>query len=592
MSKAKVFVPLTKVDEEQRLVYGVITEEVKDKAGEVMDYNSSKPNFEKWSGDIEKASGGKSKGNVRVMHQLKVAGKLEDIAFNDEDKSIEVCAKVVDDEEWNKVLEGCYTGFSVGGTYGKKWTDKKEGLKKYTAVPNEVSLVDNPCVHGATFTMVKADGAEETVLFKSSEDPETGTEEKTQLEKQAEKAEVEEISNDVLFAKCKELQKAAGDDRDWMSFIDEARAALLAKADDDDDKGEGEEEDEDDDDDKEKEAAKADFTVANRLKQVWTTSDGKTFEKKADAEAHEEQLMKTTQEGDDEITKLSKSISRIKDVLEKNEQVELGDEPQTPSIFSLERIEDLHKAVCELELPRSEDGSPKLEKGTYTMSRFACLLGDIHSLAKTIKAEGKIEGNDGEDEEVWKTLQSQLATFGDSFMTYAKNQIAELVAGLDVDLGGRVAYDYYYRAAEADPENALAKFVCETIESVEEERTEAFEKLSKAAEVSTEDTPETLEKVAKLEEDNERLKKVVDEVLPTVEALEKRLKIVEDTPLPRAPSGKVFGKADDGNFSSSDGKETMENLQEMLKTMSPDDIATLLIKHSQQNPQKMGFASR
>src|SRR4051812_48550526 len=100
--KARVFVPLMKVDEEQRLVFGKITAQEVDQSGEMMDYETSKPNFESWSAQIEAGSGGLSKGNLRVMHGLSVAGKLTDISYDDEDQSIEVCAKVVDDAEWNK----------------------------------------------------------------------------------------------------------------------------------------------------------------------------------------------------------------------------------------------------------------------------------------------------------------------------------------------------------------------------------------------------------------------------------------------------------------------------------------------------------
>ena len=38
----------TKIDAAKRLVYGVLTEEVADRQGEILDYDSSKPNFEKW----------------------------------------------------------------------------------------------------------------------------------------------------------------------------------------------------------------------------------------------------------------------------------------------------------------------------------------------------------------------------------------------------------------------------------------------------------------------------------------------------------------------------------------------------------------
>jgi hypothetical protein len=641
MSKAKaagprVFVPLTKVDEEQRLVYGVITEEVQDKAGETMDYATSKENFVKWSGGIEKATGGLSKGNVRVMHQLKVAGKLTDISYDDDDKSIEVCAKVVDDEEWNKVLEGCYTGFSVGGSYGKKWTDKETKLKKYTAVPNEVSLVDNPCVHGATFSLVKADGAEEEVLFKSVEEaasseadpvieeseqePVAKADDKSAMEKQAEQAAKAnpngQISNDDLAARCKELQKAADDGRDWMSFMDEARVQLMdelqkasfpngkeekkddkkeadksksSKAKDDDEEG-------DEEGDEDNKSEKSDFTAANRLTQKWITSDGESFEKKADAEAHEKQLLLKAAEGDDEVTKLTKSIGRIKDLLEKKDgDLEVGEELAEPSILSLDRVEDLHKAYLELELPRGEDGAPLLEKGMYTVSRFANMLGDVASLARTIKAEGKLEGNDKVDSEVAKSLVSQLGTFGESFMDYSKQQIAELVAGLDIDLTPRACYDYYYRAVEADPENALAKNVCELIEAVEDEHEAAMEKLAKFASEPV-DTQETLQKVADLTEENDKLTKAMAEVLPTVEALEKRLKIVEDTPMPRAPRGNVLGKNQDTGQTEGTKEEqqaaALSAVGEMLKTMSPDQVSTLLIKAAQNNPQKMHFAGR
>lgn len=162
-----LFVPITKVDAAQRLVYGVIAEEIADKSGEIFDYESSKPNFETWSGEIEKATNGKSLGNLRVMHANKAAGKLTSLAFDDGARSIEAVAKVVDDAEWVKVLEGVYTGFSIGGRYEKRWPDPANGdLMRYTAVPAEVSLVDSPCIPSATFSMVKLDGSIECRAFK------------------------------------------------------------------------------------------------------------------------------------------------------------------------------------------------------------------------------------------------------------------------------------------------------------------------------------------------------------------------------------------------------------------------------------------
>ena len=168
MSNLNLFIPLTKVDEEKRLVYGIATQEVVDKSGEVMDYESTKPYFEAWSDDFKKKTGGKSAGCLREMHSDIAAGKLVDMVCNDEEKAIEVCSKVVDDSSWNKVLEGVLTGFSIGGRYVKRWVE--DGQRYFTADPVEVSLVDNPCVPTAVFEVVKADGVIEKRRFKSRED--------------------------------------------------------------------------------------------------------------------------------------------------------------------------------------------------------------------------------------------------------------------------------------------------------------------------------------------------------------------------------------------------------------------------------------
>ena len=85
------------------------------------------------------------------MHSRIAAGKLTDIAFDDEGKRILVAAKIVDDDEWQKVVEGVYTGFSQGGRYVKRWSDPETGMTRYTAEPSEISMVDVPCLPGATF---------------------------------------------------------------------------------------------------------------------------------------------------------------------------------------------------------------------------------------------------------------------------------------------------------------------------------------------------------------------------------------------------------------------------------------------------------
>jgi hypothetical protein len=162
MSELRLFLPIGKVDAAKRIVYGTLTAEIPDKSGEIFDYASGKPAVQAWSDEIKEASGGKSLGNVRAMHNKVAAGKFTDIQFDDDNKRIEGAAKIVDDDEWEKVVEGVYTGFSIGGSYTKRWQDKDNpSLWRFTPELTEISLVDNPCVPTATFEYIKADGSVE-----------------------------------------------------------------------------------------------------------------------------------------------------------------------------------------------------------------------------------------------------------------------------------------------------------------------------------------------------------------------------------------------------------------------------------------------
>jgi hypothetical protein len=81
MDDMNIFVPITKIDAAKRLVYGVVTAEAPDVSGEVCDYASTKPLYQKWSQSFAGATNGKSFGNLRAMHGNVAAGKLVDIAF-------------------------------------------------------------------------------------------------------------------------------------------------------------------------------------------------------------------------------------------------------------------------------------------------------------------------------------------------------------------------------------------------------------------------------------------------------------------------------------------------------------------------------
>lgn len=203
-------IPITKVDAAKRLVFGVATAEVEDRAGEICDYASTKPMYEKWSEAIATSSNGHSFGNLRAMHGQVAAGKVTEIAFNDAAKQIEICAKVVDDAEWQKVEEGVYTGFSQGGTYARRWTDES-GAKRYTADPHEISLVDLPCLAEARFEMVKADGSHEWRPFKPGADAVDKVGARNSAEDQARIQEMHDTSV-ALGATCNAIKVHAAPD--------------------------------------------------------------------------------------------------------------------------------------------------------------------------------------------------------------------------------------------------------------------------------------------------------------------------------------------------------------------------------------------
>lgn len=160
------FIPITKVDVERREVWGIAAEEAPDKLGEIMDFEASVPHFIAWSKGIQAASGGRSLGNVRAMHGKVAAGKLIHMEPRADSKTIYVGAKVVDEGEWKKVIEGVYTGFSIGGSYGRRWADpQRPQFRRYEAKPIELSLVDNPAMYGATFEVVKANGQVAQTVF-------------------------------------------------------------------------------------------------------------------------------------------------------------------------------------------------------------------------------------------------------------------------------------------------------------------------------------------------------------------------------------------------------------------------------------------
>lgn len=143
-------IPISKVDEEQRMVWGIATGENVDVQGDIVDYEASKIAFKNWV------------GNIREMHGPVAVGKAIDIQYDDDAKQVIIGTKISESADgenaWIKVKEGILQGFSIGGSVHKTQVEKVDGkninrITEYELA--ETSLVDNPANPLARFIMVK-----------------------------------------------------------------------------------------------------------------------------------------------------------------------------------------------------------------------------------------------------------------------------------------------------------------------------------------------------------------------------------------------------------------------------------------------------
>jgi hypothetical protein len=190
----------------------VLADETPDLSGEIFDYTKSKPHFIEWSGNISKATDGKSAGNLRAMHGLTVAGKFTSVTCDDAQKAVVVTGEVIDQNERAKFAKGCYSGLSIGGKYISTWDDPKNpALKRYEAKPTEGSLVDYPCNPNTTFKVLSPEGERVQKFATTFDDAESMTkwvasltgDEKLALAKIAERSDVSPKSGTSKYGNVK-----------------------------------------------------------------------------------------------------------------------------------------------------------------------------------------------------------------------------------------------------------------------------------------------------------------------------------------------------------------------------------------------------
>ena len=160
----RLSMPFAKVDKERRIVSGFATLDNLDRQNDIVTTDASLKAFSKF------------RGNIREMHQPSAVGRMvafkEDKYFDPDTKKfysgVFVSAYVSKGAQnaWEKVLDGTYTGFSIGGRMNK-WDDGYDEkmdkpiriIKDYDLV--ELSLVDNPANQFASIISIeKVDGVD------------------------------------------------------------------------------------------------------------------------------------------------------------------------------------------------------------------------------------------------------------------------------------------------------------------------------------------------------------------------------------------------------------------------------------------------
>lgn len=687
--KLNVFVPLYKVDAAQRLLYGRMAAEELDDANEMFDYASSKPLVQEWSDYINKASGGKSYGNVRAMHGKVAAGRLDDIVFDDLSKTIEVCAHIVDDNEWDKVEKGVYTGFSIGGSYVRRW--QEDGVKKYTAKPVEVSIVDNPSTKSAFFQFVKMSGATEDRPFAHCQTP------------SAEESLM--VTNDMVIARATELAKAAGA-ASFADFIPTAREELEkgAKGTTGDDNPEVPEDTaknmpklskkESDavnehmktasekcktayashkdgsltkaqaetiadslggsDDEhcksaagkfgsyKEDDVAKASSVSADprdAVKQVWAAEDGKTFEKKSDALAHNLQLHDPMSRVDAATDAANAALAKLNGVgdlakASKSKEDDTSKEftakdyahcpdPKDKSTFKMRltktpggdpdkglvkaaakalasgkfkmSADEVDKATAKVKTAAkkcgmSEDDLPKaltekaaetrgLEKGLWDVQDFAGVVQTIAWLRMGAESEAAIEGDNSPIPARLTVALDMLAAILVDWMGEEINELIGKPVSFD-DTGAPIA-----KFSTGDLAKAGARHSKEDVASIQAMHDMAMKlgaNCGGAAEKHSHGSleHETLEKMSHMVQQNTRLEEALEKAVSTIQAMGATVAAIAAQPLtPPATRLQVVDKAEDGNASFHEGVRS----QEVLAKASPDLLATAAIGLIQRN---------
>lgn len=137
--------PIAKVDAEQRMVWGYASTEAEDDQGETVSREALAAALDDYM----------RFANIREMHQPSAIGVAKEAAVDE--KGLYLGAKIVDLDAWQKVVEGVYKGFSIGGRVTARDPSDRSLITALRLT--EISVVDRPANPEAVFDCWKLSSA-------------------------------------------------------------------------------------------------------------------------------------------------------------------------------------------------------------------------------------------------------------------------------------------------------------------------------------------------------------------------------------------------------------------------------------------------
>jgi hypothetical protein len=165
-SSISLVMPISKIDQEKRIVSGWATTDAVDKQGDIVTAEASARAFDMF------------RGNVRESHTPLAVGKVisfKQDKYYDKDKNkfqngvyVDVYISKGAQDTWYKINEGILSGFSIGGNINKSQDVYDENIDKSVRVIeeyelSELSLVDNPANPDANVVSVQKFVGGETI---------------------------------------------------------------------------------------------------------------------------------------------------------------------------------------------------------------------------------------------------------------------------------------------------------------------------------------------------------------------------------------------------------------------------------------------